>query len=82
MRSSVWEGMSWPGCLLGPCFWRLVWCVGLLTHHGGQAGCGAAAGGGAWLSLFPGRKLPVPSVPNASSPPGSLAGARTSPGLT
>lgn len=39
-------------------------------------------GGGAWLGLFPGRKLPVPSVPNASSPPGSLAGARTSPGLT
>lgn len=60
----------------------LVWCVGLLTQQGGQAGRGAAAGGGARVGLFPGYELPVPSVPNTSSPPGALAGVRPSPGLT
>ena len=66
----------------GPLFLEAGVVCGLADAPRRQAGCGAAAGGGAWLGLFPGRELPVPSVPNASSPPGTLAGARTSPGLT
>ena len=65
MRSSVWEGMAWSGCLLGPCFWRLVWCVGLLMHHGGRQVVGqpreGAPGSASFLAVsFPCRRSLMP----------------------